>query len=365
MSFLLKPFPADEALSHVKKYKFQLNCARCGNRFVSNVRARFCPDCAGHVGKFEDSFISRGKVIPKKALPVPKLTYKLELMTLNSKTVKAFVFPENRRKIRSTKVDGLRLSLLAGSHWETPLVVNKLGKDLRVLDGNHRVTALLSVLERFSGFSLESYVAFYEGLDEDREIEVFRKWNSGTFQTTDDFLQSISKKVVFLQLLKKDFPLPVTVYKETGTVYARILCNSMLAAKRLDEMGTGFNKENLFRELGGLTEKDHAFLKEWALNFLKIFGKPTGRNPYYKANLLFATIYIAYENSNAAETWSLLKENVKGDAEIMEFLQYGGKEAKKKALQMIKAKMLGEEDEPPESQDEDDWDKKFEGGGEE
>lgn len=338
-------------MSEKPLFKYQLKCQSCNRTFSDFLKLDYCKACrnegikADRRKKEANSFKKVKEVLHRQVsisiqrsqlnIPKPELGYKFEEVMVDADYLSRFVGPKNRRRISKSHVGSLSKLLFHGRHFESPIVVNITLDGLRVIDGNHRIEAIKKVLSRFPKFKLPILMISYKGLDEDGEIEAFRKWNVGRVQSTDDFIQSIAAKTPFIRWLKNDFPVPITVYRDYDSVYVRLLAGALLAAKRADDTGYGLKKENFAQDLLELTEKDYETCKEFINGFVKVFGKPRKGNIYYSTTPFTSFFYTWFEYREKSNIWALFRERVLGNEEVLQFSKFGGREAHRKMLSVI------------------------------
>ncbi len=321
-----------------RRIKYQFKCSKCGQVFSTNSSSavnepKYCLNCSVQRKKeIEEKKKAQEK---PKTLEGPKLGYKYKLFELSSKSLSQFVFPSNRRRLSGHQISSLKKTLYLGKHFDSPIVVNKVEGMLRVVDGSHRIEAFKHIAKKYKGFTLKILLIVYSNLDEDAEIEAFRRWNVGKVQSTDDFIQSIAHKVPIIRWLKKEFPIPVTVYKAKGTIGIRFLCSALIAAKTKDDTGYGLRRHRFAQDLYKLTEEDYEFLKGWTKNFKDIFGIPTSTTRYYTSTFFTALMYITYE-SRSDKLWEKMKDKVLGNQEVIEYSMFGGREANRKMIRILK-----------------------------
>ncbi len=271
-------------------------------------------------------------------IPSPKINYKFEMFKINSKTLSKFVFPDNRRRLSSSQISSLCKCMYSGKHFDSPMVVNEVEGMFRIVDGNHRIEAIKKVIARYPRFSIEVLLIKYSKLDSDGEIAAFRIWNSGKTQSLDDFIQSVAKTIPIINWVKKEFSIPVTIYKTPKSLSIRNLFNPYLAAKKLDDMGYALKRENFVNDLLELKEKDYKTTLEHCKQFSKVFGLPNKDNKYYGTTFFGACWYVVHEY-NEKNLWDSLRDKIMGDDEILEFCKFGGRTAHRKMISLIKEKL--------------------------
>ena len=325
-------------------FKYQLVCKSCHAHYTDSVKSKYCSKCEGKVLNYTKE---RGLPEPKKEVyipryKIPKLRYKFELFNLNSDTLSKFIFLDNRRKLQDSQVSSLVKSLSHDKHFESPIVVNKIEGNYKIIDGNHRIEAFKKLLKYDHKFSIDCLLIIYTNLDEDQEIEVFRTWNTGRIQSIDDFIQSIAHKIEFVRWItkNKDFPVNVNVYRGGDSIGVKHLCNSLIAAQKGDDMGHGLKRNRFAEEIKDLDKDDYIFLKGFMKNYADVFGYPKYSNTYYHTVFLSAVMYIGWEFRNKDDLFNSLRQKILGNPEVIELSKYGSREATRKLIGLIKDKCL-------------------------
>lgn len=311
--------------------KHQQSCALCHKVFSSDRRQIYCDPCQERI---DNAPVERKEKMQKS--PKLKLSYTFELFRINKSSLKKFIFTENRRRTSQKQKSSLKKSLMSGKHFDSPIVVNEAEEKLRILDGNHRIEEITGIMKKYPKFWIDVLLIKYSNLDSDGEIEAFRKWNIGKIQSLDDFIQSISREVKIIGWIKKDFSIPVNIYKTRDSISMRTLFNAYLAAIRMDDKGHSLKREGFARELFDMEEDDYRHMKEFCSNFSKVFSRPKPKNNYYNASFFNAAMYVAYEYSDKKDLWDKMKANVLGNEDVQELALFGNRVANKKMISLIK-----------------------------
>lgn len=304
-------------------------CLNCRKRFYAASKKPLCPKCRETHQQLKET--AKGHTLKDIGLP-----YRFELFTLSRETINRFVFLSNRRRLSNANLNSLVRTLKSGKHFDSPIVVSKEEGLYHVIDGNHRVEAFKTILSRVPNFKLEILLITYNRLDDDEKISVFRRWNVGRPQSTDDFIQSVAHNIDIIRWIKKDFPIPVSIYRKVDTIHIRTLLSGYLAAKKEDRTFGSYNRSNFTDAIKTFDREDYDFVYEFSRRFKDVFGIPSRINPYYKTTFVQAAAYLAYEYSNAPLLFTAMAERVRGDQEIVDFAKMGGREATKQMIQKLK-----------------------------
>lgn len=315
----------------MKEVGFKKRCINCGKIFKDTTKRALCTRCT----KLNKEVNTEEKIKIKEC----KLPYKFHLFVLSSENLPKFIFLNNRRKISQSNVYSLARAMKGGNHFDSPIVVSEENGLYYVIDGNHRIEAFKQLVSKYSKFRLEVLLVVYNKLEDDERIQIFRRWNVGRPQSTDDFIQSVAHNIPILSWVKKEFPVSIGIYKQPNTIHVRPLFNGYLAAKRGDQQGHGFNKVNFVGAIQNLNQEDYEFLKEFVTKFVYVFGEPHPKNPYYRTTFLQSILYVAHEYGNANLLFKALADRVRGDEELLLFSKLGGREANKQMIQKIRDKV--------------------------
>lgn len=321
------------------KAKYQYGCIHCHNLFSTEdkweAHKKTCPSCKERIKSPPPEEKTIEKKEPREML-VPN--YSLKEFIMGANNLNRFEYPENHRRISEDKVRDLRNLMILGEHFDSPIVVNKKNGAYRIIDGNHRISAIKESINRDGTFSIKFVLIIYDNLDEDEEIQAFRKWNVGKVQSTDDFIQSIAKKVPFIRWLKSDFPVPVTIYKKSTTITVRQICNSLKAAIDNNDTGHGIQRKKYGSDLFSFIEEDFEYIKLYMQKFKDVFGLPSSKNKYYNATFFSGLLFVDYQYQEDMDI-TQWRSNLLGNPEILEFNKFSGREANKKMIQLIKDKL--------------------------
>lgn len=227
-----------------------------------------------------------------------EISWKYTKMKLDIDTLADFETLANRREIRPGNLQKLIRLLREGKHFETPFMANKKGNKYRLLDGNHRLEAVKSYLEQFPQNSVEIGLCYYENLDEEREKEIFAKWNSGSKQSANDIVKLYWNDMPITQFLRKpDFPLNVTPYqgRNASTLHFGTLVKPYLAkdTPQIMFVGTSLDLVEKARQLG---KADFKVMHQFVSEYIQVFGLPSNINPMYRGTNFAAVMRLWLNN---------------------------------------------------------------------
>jgi len=231
-----------------------------------------------------------------------KLEHKTKKVVIDAKNVdNYFNFMPDRRKIYPGHVKALYDVLENDENFNTPFVVNELTRaGKRLVDANHRVEAIRRFLEDYPKKKVEVEMHVYKDLTEQEEREVFRKYNSGRKQSTNDFIQINQSDISIWQMIKKEkMPLSVTIYANPNTIpLYRLFESYFLATEGAIFSGAMIMKPQMFVDrLKNLGKEDFKLIKAFLIDMVNTFGFPKG-NPFYATSPFKALFRIWNDNKD-------------------------------------------------------------------
>lgn len=279
--------------------------------------------------------------------------YSVEQVVIDSSNVKKFEVLENRRRIRSGMVRDIYTSLTKGVHFVLPIIVNQRNGNYRILDGNHKYEATVKFLDIFPDKKVEMTMFRFMDMTDAEENEVYDIIQHMGKETPDDFCQRHQEELYIYELLRRDFPFPVSIYTsaKAKALRFRLMLDAYLGAKLESNpvMYTDANTSRLrlYEKLG---ENDHKFLKQFIKGFIVALGEPiTGNRPdkneWALATPFTAIMRLYFDNAHrVGETkfWRDLKRKAVRSPIVIRFASLRGKEAQMALHQeMLKAMNKG------------------------
>lgn len=230
---------------------------------------------------------------------VPK--YVMERVVVNKTTIKEFyIYEDERRKIRTGKVNSICKSFdnkdKNEQHFDSPLVVNVMNGKKNVVDGNHRIDAIELKLSTSPDFSIVVWIAKYNGLSRDEERMVYTKWNSGTPESSTDFLKWHWKTIPLGEQMLKE--LPATIYGNETKFQMKLLVGSHINAKKQNnfEGGYGVNGQKTVSDFKQIVSSDIRTIKDFCSYMDEIFQPFHNKSPFYRSTPFNAFYRIWYDN---------------------------------------------------------------------
>ena len=157
----------------------------------------------------------------------------------SSNISKFFINQRDRRQIRQGKVKELQALLKNGGHFNSPFVVNEMENFWRLIDGNHRLEAIIGAIKEDKKFSITIWMAVYRNLTPTQEREIYSVWNKGTAQSSTDFLKAHFEIVPLgKEMLRR---LPVTIYGDKQHLGIKNLMGGQICAKMHNKFEGGYS----------------------------------------------------------------------------------------------------------------------------
>jgi hypothetical protein len=147
----------------------------------------------------------------QKTLPITlEAPYTTTKRTISAEDMQYFEIV-NPRQIRKRQVLSVLRALNRGEHFDTEFVVNICDntKKIRIIDGNHRVQAMIQYFETHPLNKIVVNMDCYRNLSPDEEHYVFRKRNRPVKQTVEDYINSYKETLPQIRLMMDQMPLAI------------------------------------------------------------------------------------------------------------------------------------------------------------
>jgi len=257
-----------------------------------------------------------------------KLGYKSEVYKVDSSNIDEFDFLQNKRRCRENKVTKLKNLILSGDHFDSPIVVNQNGKK-RIIDGQHRIYAIKKAITEYPDFEIEVLLTIYNNLDKAGERSIFTRWNIGTKQSSDDFIQMYESEIPILGRMKADFPVEVAVYRQSGKLHFKLLTGSYVAAKIKRQGGYTGSNDTFVDQIKNLDNSDYVIMKKFVEEFVYHIGLFEKTNLYTNTTPFSALMYLYLHNVangkvSSLDFWNRFKQKVMVDPNITQMSLAGG-----------------------------------------
>ena len=253
---------------------------------------------------------------------------------------KLFVMQKNRRMIREGIVRSLYSTLISGEHFDTGLVANKKKGKYHLIDGNHRAVALQRYIAKHPKERVEINIHYYEDLAPSREKEIYTKWNLGTKQNKNDFLQQYKEEISFLKFINESFPCKIFMYPgKDGIHFSRLLDSYFMATTKVMNFRGLRNGPEAVRFAKSLTRNDYNYLYAYFVTHRTAFGD-IEKNAYTGATILPALMKLWWDNRNRCKPARFLyyfRKRLFNKARLLFWVDQHGAEAREAAYRDIKA----------------------------
>jgi uncharacterized protein (DUF1697 family) len=239
---------------------------------------------------------------------------------ITSKNINLFsVNEEERRKIRKGVVNEIERELEKGNHFEADIVVNKVDGLFHIIDGNHRDEAIRIFLKKYPNATVVVNLAKYENLsriqeDEmrekkirEKERQIYTKWNSGTRESSTDYLQqhfAIIPKGEDMLLR-----LPVSVYGTDKKMPVKVLVGAHINALEQKRFEGGYegSGEKTVKDFMTVDSGDIVTMRAFCKDMDEIFGQYRKGSEYYRQTPLNAFYRIWYDNHDKMDREKFIK----------------------------------------------------------
>lgn len=272
-----------------------------------------------------------------------RIGYITNKQTIDIDSLKEFQFMENRRRLRIEQVKRLKKMILNGKHFDSPIIVNEKDGKQRVLDGQHRIQAITEIIKSNENFQIEVMVIKYRNLTPEQEKDTFVRWNSGTRQSSEDFIMmhidDIKIFSMFDRWKNEDFPVEVTVYTGAqGSVRFRQIVEPYIAG-RAKIFYNAYGPASFVEEAKLLGEKDYEWIKNFTEEFIKNVGKFKPENVFTRTTGISSIMFL-YMNGDLKPDifWKRFKK-AKKSKPIRNMIMAGGFAAARSVKKMITQKM--------------------------
>lgn len=259
------------------------------------------------------------------------INFKYSEMDINRRTIDSFELMENRRILRYNHMKGIKRVILEGKNFDAPIIVNNTGKTKRVIDGQHRITAIKEILQMNPKFSIKVLVVIYNKLSKEKEQEIFGRYNKGMKQSSDDFIQMYADDIPVYKMLQ-DKGVEMSIYKQRDKIHFKALLEAYLSFER--KAMSGMKKEDLIKKSMALGKEDADKLEEFIRGYQDNII-PIGNSDLQKTTP-FEAILIAYFKTDIPkkEYWKKIIPILNTDKFLL-FTRMGGHSATTVAVETI------------------------------
>jgi len=237
---------------------------------------------------------------------------------ISTENIAKFVKLDNARQINRARVRDLREHLEQGYTIEQPLTINHLGDQERIIDGNHRMSAVGGYLTDHPTHKVELSFNVYENLDDADEKALHTECNRGGKQTTNDVVQQHWDDIPLAQIFAgMRMRRPVLPYPRPRSVAFYRLVGTYLAGKQ-DTFQGGLNCSPWeFVDAAKTLGKQHAAeMRAFLIDFENAFGWKDCK--FLKTSGFTALMRIWLDNRQQirpdvlVKQWSAKLDNLKG-----------------------------------------------------
>lgn len=273
-----------------------------------------------------------------------RIGYIVDKQTIDQDSIKEFELMTNRRRLREEQVKKIKRMILHDEHFDSPLIVSESNGKKRILDGQHRISAISQIINQNPNFQIEVTIIKYSNLSPEEEKDTFTRWNSGTRQSTEDFITMHLDDIKIFSLFDRwkndeDFPVEVTIYKgKDGSVQFRNMIEPYIFAKE-KILGNTFGPPKFVEKAKELGKKDYEWIKKFVEDFIKNVGGFNKENIFSRIGGLSPMMFLYMNGDLNPKTFWKRFEKVKKSKAIKEIIFIGGFAAKRKIKDMMVEKM--------------------------
>ena len=281
------------------------------------------------------------KSTPKIKL-IPELEYEIEKITLTKKSVEEMVIV-NPRRLHLSQVQSIYKALLKGKHFDSVFVVNRRDNKLRVIDGNHRIEALMLFFKKRPHMKLEAFLAVYNNLGDAQEREIFTRWNISITQSTDDFINSYKETIPMYSRFVDE--MPCSIYGSNNKMKLRDMVNAYSASfENPYAGGERKTKIDFIQYLQRMTNSDlDAIIRNF--NILKAIFDTSHKKDWRKQapfrNIIYRALYYLVANNidqlDEPYITRRMRTALAGRTIMDEYRRYSGRRASVDAYLAFKA----------------------------
>lgn len=228
------------------------------------------------------------------------MEYEIKEMTINKDNIKKFQAIEGARSLRKTQVERIEKSIRKREMEGFGVIYLNLKEEIfRIIDGNHRITAVRNLIENKAISSLNITCAIYRSLDKANEKRIYDILARQINQTTEDFLNLHKDEFPLWKIInEKSFPVKIGVYGGKNILKFKYLISLLSVARSKSfEQGVTIRRKEELQEIAVHTnEGSYRELSEFFKVFLAAYGDPGNENRFSKIQVLIPLYHIWYTN---------------------------------------------------------------------
>lgn len=262
-----------------------------------------------------------------------KLSYEAKAVTLTVASLKYLIQMEHFRNIRTGQVSKLYAALVNGESFPTPLILNVVNlkgehrERWRIIDGNHRHTALLRFFKNNPTAKVQVLVTRYDGLSTQEEEDIFRKANGGIQMTFTDWVAKNQEHIPVMRQMRNGFPFPIHVYPvkrgQRGWQFNLVVTAYL---NREFPKGRILHLDDRVRLVNELDDADYRSLVEFAKDYTEAFGLPSWGAAWARNAGLNALMRVYFWNRYTSERSDIVaawRDRVAADGAALEIARAG------------------------------------------
>lgn len=213
-----------------------------------------------------------------------KRKYTNLVLDINKTNIENFVRPVWHRDFRKGHISSIRTALKNGIHFCEPITVNRKGKELVVVNGNHRIQAIREVIEKNPDFSIECTLNIYNNLNREQERELYSTINKNKVETSNDYFKSHLYDSKIFKLIEENFPVTVGFYSRSkdsrNYIHFASLLKPYISKDCTFAVIESLKRDKCIEKIIKMDERDYEIMKDFVNFFVRIFGEPNNKNIY-------------------------------------------------------------------------------------
>lgn len=276
---------------------------------------------------------------------VRKKGYKIEQISITYDNIDEFKMIPNRRQISDCHVKKIHGAFLEGKNPVGVLIVNLRGRDMRLIDGNHRVEAIkrfYKYKDAHKKIKIDCVLKVYKELNDDEERQVYSDEAKRRNESYEDRLNIYKDTITFWKLLNdpiNKFPCSVSIYPAKEGIKFRHILNAFNTSKKSSAgyYSSYLNKEDLVEFAKTLEYDDYVLLKGFMEFFIETFGKVGKENMFCKVQFLLPLFDIYVKNveyKNDANFKERFKR-ILGRSDLLTYTNLAGREAQSRIRNLM------------------------------
>lgn len=229
--------------------------------------------------------------------------YVQRTVVLDKRSINKYIRPEWHRDMRKNHINHIAVSLRNGEHFNENITVNEVNGKKRILNGNHRMQAVRSVIEKYPQFKIECTETIYKNLDLDEERSIYSIINRVKTETMNDYIKAHCFDSNIYKMVQERFPSTVGFYNVSRSsrnyIHFATLIRPYLSRNSTTSVVRGFPKDAFVEEIRKMDEDAYDRMAKFMRFFKRTFGEPGSGNIYAEYHKITSIAKIYYTETAA------------------------------------------------------------------